>query len=114
MAAIPLQILAFTFFNNCKVGGSAPAGAFYLGRPWRKYARVVFQKSSLSQVINGAGWSVWNKGDENTSNVTFGEFSNTGPGAGGRRAPFSKKLGSAVSLNQVIPSSGWIDKKWMP
>jgi hypothetical protein len=38
-------------------GNSVPSGAYYLGRPWRNYSRVVFQSTSMSNVINAAGWS---------------------------------------------------------
>jgi pectinesterase len=31
--------------------------ANYLGRPWRVDARVIFQKCSLSNVINPKGWT---------------------------------------------------------
>ncbi len=55
-------------------GTACPAGAYYLGRPWDKYARVVFPADNMSSVVNPAGWQVWNKGDERTSDVLFGEF----------------------------------------
>jgi len=81
-----------------------PNGAYYLGRPWAAYARVVFQRVELSAVINSAGWRVWNTGDERTSGVLFGEYGNTGPGAAGARASFSRKLSEAVSITTVLGS----------
>ncbi|OTA33718.1 hypothetical protein BTJ68_04784 [Hortaea werneckii EXF-2000] len=63
--------------NNSTVaaadGADVPSGAYYLGRPWREYARVVFQGTSLSEVINPAGWSVWSSTDPQTDHVTFGK-----------------------------------------
>ncbi|KAM7199422.1 pectinesterase [Rhypophila sp. PSN 637] len=63
-------------FNSCSIaaasGNSVKDGAFYLGRPWREYARVVFQRTSMTSVINPAGWKIWNSGDERTGNVFFG------------------------------------------
>lgn len=56
-----------------------------MGRPWRDRARVVFQNTSLSAVINPAGWSVWSTSDVNTEFVYFREFKNTGTGASGTR-----------------------------
>ena len=54
---------SYYVFNSCNIaaasGNSVPNGAYYLGRPWGQYARVVFQKTSMSAVINSAGWSVW-------------------------------------------------------
>lgn len=66
-------------------GSTVANGAVYLGRPWRDRARVVFQNTSLSAVINAAGWSVWSTSDVNTEYVYFKEFKNTGTGASGTR-----------------------------
>ncbi|KAF2475479.1 putative pectin methylesterase/Pectinesterase [Lindgomyces ingoldianus] len=101
---------SYYLFNRCTVaamdGNSVTNGAYYLGRPWRNYARVVFQRTSLSAVINGAGWHIWNTGEANTDHVTFGEYSNTGAGASGTRASFSTKLSSPVSISTIL-GSGW-------
>ncbi|CRK45239.1 hypothetical protein BN1723_016498, partial [Verticillium longisporum] len=100
---------SYYVFNNCNIaaasGNSVSAGAYYLGRPWGAYSRVVFQKTTISSVINSAGWSVWNTGDEMTSNVAYGEYQNTGAGASGTRASFSKALSSAVSISTILTSS---------
>ncbi|KAH7184815.1 pectin lyase fold/virulence factor [Fusarium flagelliforme] len=108
-------------FNNCNIaaaaGNNVANGAYYLGRPWREYARVTFQKTSMSAVIHPAGWSIWNKGEENTGHVQFNEFGNTGAGSTGQRASFSKKLGSAVSISSVLTGSytskGFYDGSYM-
>lgn len=112
---------SYYVFNNCDIaaasGNSVTNGAYYLGRPWREYAQVVFQKTSMSAVINSAGWRIWNTGDERTSNVLFGEYSNTGVGASGTRASFSKKLSSAVSISTILTgayaSKGYYDASYM-
>lgn len=112
---------AFYVFNNCNIaaasGNSVPNGAFYLGRPWRDFARVVFQRTSMTSVINPAGWKVWNTGQENIGNVLFGEYGNTGAGASGNRAPFSTKLSSPVSISTVLTSGyaskGFFDGSYM-
>ncbi|KAM7188620.1 Pectin lyase fold/virulence factor [Naviculisporaceae sp. PSN 640] len=109
-------------FNNCDIsaaaGQSVSNGAFYLGRPWREYARVVFQRTSMSSVINPAGWRIWNNGDERTSNVFFGEYGNTGPGASGTRASFARKLNSPVKIADILgggyASAGWYDGAYIP
>jgi pectinesterase len=105
---------SYYVLNRCNVDGSAGKGKTYLGRPWRAYARVVFQNSRLGSVIHPEGWSTWSKGDARTSGVYFGEYGNTGPGASGSRARFSKKLSSPVSLNTVISgASSWVDSKFL-
>ncbi|KAH6647366.1 putative pectinesterase precursor [Truncatella angustata] len=100
---------SYYVFNNCDIaaasGNTVSSGAFYLGRPWGAYARVVFQKTSMSNVINSAGWSVWSTSDTRTSGVTFAEYGNTGSGASGTRASFASKLSSAVSISTVLGSS---------
>lgn len=49
--------------NNSNVsaapGQRVAKGSYYLGRPWGEYAQVVFQRTYLSDVINGAGWRIW-------------------------------------------------------
>lgn len=108
-------------FNRCDIaaasGNSVPSGAYYLGRPWGEYADVTFQNTTMSSVINSEGWHVWNTADERTSNVVFGEYANTGSGASGTRASFSKKLSSAVSITSILGSSyttkAWYDASYM-
>jgi pectinesterase len=110
---------SYYVFNKSKIsaasGNNVPAGAYYLGRPWRNYARVVFQSTSMTNAINGAGWTKWNTGDERTDKVEFGEFSNSGDGSKGSRAGFSKKLGAAVSISTVLGSDykNWVDTAYL-
>ncbi|KAF3809367.1 Pectinesterase [Colletotrichum gloeosporioides] len=85
-------------------------GQTYLGRPWRTFARVVFQNSNLGSVVNSAGWIKW--GDNPTDNVDYSEYANTGKGAEGTRASFSKKRSSAVKLGDVLGSTSWIDSSY--
>ncbi|KAL5396271.1 hypothetical protein PMIN06_006171 [Paraphaeosphaeria minitans] len=96
-------------------GQSVAAGSYYLGRPWRNYARVVFQNTNLSNVINAAGWHIWGTDSPNTDHVEYGEYGNTGAGASGTRASFAKKLSSAVSISTVLGSSyaSWVDTSYL-
>jgi pectinesterase len=100
---------------SAKAGDSVKAGAYYLGRPWRNYARVIVQQTSLSGVINAAGWRIWNDGDPRTDGVEFGEYANTGDGSKGTRASFSKKLSAAVSISTVLGSDykDWVDTTYL-
>ncbi|GKT60615.1 pectinesterase [Colletotrichum tofieldiae] len=85
-------------------------GQTFLGRPWRTFARVVFQNTNLGSVVNSAGWSKW--GSNPTNNVVYREYANTGKGASGTRASFSKKLSAAVKIGDVLGSTSWIDSKY--
>jgi pectin methylesterase-like acyl-CoA thioesterase len=93
----------------------AKTGINYLGRPWGAWARVVFQYTYLSDVINPAGWSIWDVGDERISNVVFAEFGNSGPGSvlkEGPRANFSTQLKQPVTRDQVF-GDGWETGWWV-
>lgn len=94
---------------------TATAGGVYLGRPWGEYARVCVQNTALSNIINSAGWSIWNSGDARTGHVTFQEYGNTGAGASGSRASFSTKLSSALTISNILGSdySSWVDTSYL-
>lgn len=100
---------SYYVFNKATIaaapGKTVTSGAYYLGRPWGDYARVAFQSSSLSSVINGAGWHIWNTGDERTDHVSFGEYGNVGAGASGTRASFATKLSSPLAIGSILGSS---------
>jgi pectinesterase len=94
---------------------SATAGSIYLGRPWAEYARVCFQNTIMSNVINSTGWNVWQSTDPRTAHVTFQEYGNTGAGASGTRASFAAKLSSALSISTILGSSysSWVDTSYL-
>jgi len=77
-------------------------GSYFLGRPWRNFARVVFQRTEMSRVIDPAGWAIWNVGDERIDEVSYGEFGNKGPGAKGERAAFARELEAPVQVETVL------------
>lgn len=88
-------------------------GTVYLGRPWRNYARVVFQKSWLGANVNSTGWSIWNVGDERTNHTALAEYGNIGLGARGPRSDFSKTLDKPVDILTVLNSTAWVDPAWL-
>jgi pectinesterase len=91
-----------------KPGVSLASGSTYLGRPWREYARTVFQNSELGSVVNSAGWSAW--GTNPTGNVYYAEYANTGSGASGTRVSWAKKLSSAITIDSFLPGyTSWVD-----
>ncbi|KAF3217409.1 hypothetical protein TWF191_008577 [Orbilia oligospora] len=90
--------------------GYTGVGRSYLGRPWRNYARVVVQRTVLSNVISGAGWSQWSSSSPNTDHVSFQEYGNTGDGASGARVSFSSKLSGAVNPKSILDGdTSWVD-----
>lgn len=110
--------------NNSTVAGidlSIPAAGNFLGRPWHSFARVVFQNTYLSDVIQPAGWSVWSTvSDPNTENVTFAEYNNYGEGSvldEAPRATFSEQLDEPVVIESVLGAEyqheWWVDMSYM-
>jgi pectinesterase len=99
------------------VKGKVADGAYYLGRPWRNFARVVFQRTDLGSVVNAAGWAIWNVGDERTDRVVYGEYRNKGPGAKGERAEFSRELEEEEVVETVLgegwETDGYVDRKYL-
>ncbi|KAG9088174.1 hypothetical protein FRC07_012645 [Ceratobasidium sp. 392] len=90
-------------------------GTQYLGRPWRNYARVIFQNSSLGSQIQAAGWSQWSSSSPNTDHILFGEYNNSGSGAWkSGRASFATKLSAGVSMSTVFGgSTTWVDSAYL-
>ncbi|KAH8164885.1 hypothetical protein CIB48_g3365 [Xylaria polymorpha] len=90
---------SYYLFNNCDVAAASGESV-----------STVFQSTSLSSVINGAGWHDWN-GDTDVGNIYYAEYANSGSGASGTRVSWSKKLSSAVSQTNVL-GSGYTSGAW--
>ncbi|MCX6209981.1 MAG: pectinesterase family protein, partial [Bacteroidetes bacterium] len=85
-------------FNGCKINGaSTMTGLYYLARPWQNKPQAVYLNTSISDVINAAGWSSNSAGAATTADVSYGEFNNTGTGANGG----SRSVGFATMLNST-------------
>lgn len=79
-------------FLDCKITGDAPDSSFYLGRPWRAYAKSVFIRCYLDKHIKSAGWHNWSK-PEAEKNSYFAEYKCYGPGSQtSKRVPWSHQL----------------------
>jgi len=79
-------------FKECKIKGDAAANSFYLGRPWRPYAKVVFLKCELPDLIYPEGWNNWAK-ESNEKTAYYAEYKSTGKGANpAKRVSWSHQL----------------------
>lgn len=111
--------VSYYVINNSNVAADSSTSiadnSVYLGRPWGAYARVCFQNTALSSIINSAGWRIWNDGDERIDHVTFEEYGNTGAGASGTRASFSETLSSALTISDILGSdyADWVDTAYL-
>jgi len=106
-------------FNKCEVttssSSTATQGTVYLGRPWSEYARVAYQETALSGIINSAGWEVWSTSTPNTEDVLFEEYDNTGDGASGTRASFATTYSTPYTISGILGSSysDWVDTTYI-
>lgn len=96
-------------------GATSPLTNIITGRPWSQYARVCFQKTSMTDVINHLGWTEWSTSTPNTENVTFVEYGNTGAGSKGPRANFSSELTEPISISTLLGSDweDWVDTSYI-
>ncbi|HTN20907.1 MAG TPA: pectinesterase family protein [Pelobium sp.] len=65
-------------FLNCKIFGQDGI-SYYLGRPWRPYAKVVYINCEMPAFIKPEGWDFWGK-EENKTTAFYAEYQNSGPG----------------------------------
>ncbi len=99
-------------FLDCGLAGDALPGSCYLGRPWRDFARTVFIRCRMGAHIRPEGFHDWGKTAAAAHTVCFAESGSTGPGAGGKRAPFVRRLTeeetAGFEVGAVLsPPDGW-------
>ncbi|XP_043696646.1 pectinesterase isoform X2 [Telopea speciosissima] len=73
--------------QKCRIGATSDLEGVksqfqsYLGRPWKEYSRTIVMQTSISDVINPVGWHEWT-GNFALNTLFYGEYQNTGAGAG--------------------------------
>ncbi|KAJ0987252.1 hypothetical protein J5N97_005608 [Dioscorea zingiberensis] len=93
----------------------------YLGRPWQKYSRTVFMKTSLDSLIDPAGWLEWD-GDFALSTLYYGEYMNTGAGAStsgrvkwqGYHVITSASEAGKFTVGNFLSGGSWISDTGVP
>ncbi|WP_308991064.1 pectinesterase family protein [Mariniflexile litorale] len=100
-------------FKNCKLTGTALENTFYLGRPWRDYAKTIWIDCYMDKHIKPEGWHNWGK--PNAEQTTFYvEYNTSGPGASNKRVDWAKKISEketeTFSLKNVLKGSD----NWLP
>jgi pectinesterase len=89
------QSTGYVIMNSTVTADDLGGKFFYLGRPWRTYARVVVMNTTLPEQLSPQGWSPWRK-DDIPQQTFYAEYQNAGPGsATGMRAPWSHQLSPA-------------------
>lgn len=95
----------------------AVKGSFktYLGRPWKEYSSTVIMQSSISDVIDPVGWHEW-QGSFALNTLFYGEYQNTGAGAGtSKRVTWKgyKVITSATEAQRFTPGSFVAGSSWL-
>jgi len=101
-------------FKDCNIGGNASAtGRYFLGRPWRPHAKVVFINCTLGDQIKPAGWDYW--GDvKNQTTAYYAEYKNKGPGfTPDQRVSWTHQLTKEEAKSYTIDNAlkGWHPEK---
>lgn len=98
-------------FINCRLTGDAPENSYYLGRPWRPFAKTVFINTYMGKHIKPEGWHNWNK-PEAEKQVLYAEYKSHGPGAApAKRVKWAKQLTAEEAKKYDINT---IFGDWMP
>ncbi|AKD03741.1 pectinesterase family protein [Pontibacter korlensis] len=100
-------------FLNCRITGNTPENSYYLGRPWRPYAKTVFINTYMGNMIKPEGWHNWNKPDAEKTSY-YAEYNSKGPGANPKARvawshQLSKEQASKYTLENIF--NGWIPGK---
>ncbi|RHZ62033.1 putative pectin methylesterase [Aspergillus thermomutatus] len=96
--------------DHCNVYGKSGldlTSQVYLGRPWRVLARVIYQNSELSDIINAKGWTTMASG----ATPLYYEYNNTGAGSDTSERQYETSISAAVTKSTVLGSDwkNWLD-----
>ncbi|KAM0544664.1 hypothetical protein ACHAPJ_011725 [Fusarium lateritium] len=90
-------------------GSEDLTGKGFLGRPWRVNARVMYQYSTLTEVVNPEGYAPM--AEEATP--IFQEYGNTGKGADTSKRKYFTPADSALTKKDLWGSGyGWYDSSY--
>ena len=97
-------------FIDCEIKGENGA-SYFLGRPWRPYAKVVFINSNLEAFIKPEGWDPWGK-ESNKQTAFYAEYQNKGLGfKPDERVKWSRQLTSEEIKSYTLEN---IFRGWKP
>ena len=99
-------------FLNCKLTTNSENNSYYLGRPWRNFAKTVFINCEMARHIKPEGWHNWSK-PEAEATTFYAEYLSTGPGGNtGSRVSWSHLLTAEQLANDYTLQT--IFKDWNP
>lgn len=113
-ASTPEEVQYGYVFLDCQLTSDAPPHSFYLGRPWRNYAKVTWIRCHIGAHIHPTGWDNWNK-PEAESTVLYQEYNTKGAAASIKeRVSWSYLLDSTESENYTVEHILAGDDGWVP
>ncbi|WCJ37871.1 Plant invertase/pectin methylesterase inhibitor superfamily [Euphorbia peplus] len=94
----------------------------YLGRPWKEYSRTVVMQSYIDGHIHPDGWAKWNHEDFALTTLYYGEYANTGPGAGtsnrvdwpGYHVITDAYTAQKFTVTDLIQGDAWLSSTGVP
>ncbi|MBA0565439.1 hypothetical protein Golob_010314 [Gossypium lobatum] len=113
--------------QKCRIGATSDLQPVrnnfptYLGRPWKEYSRTVVMQSTISDVIQPAGWHEWS-GTFALKTLFYAEYQNTGAGAstsarvkwGGYKVITSASEAQAFTPGRFIAGGSWLSSTGFP
>ncbi|CAN7132562.1 hypothetical protein HID58_029632 [Brassica napus] len=94
----------------------------FLGRPWGVYSTVVVMQSLIDDVIDPAGWAPWDNDKGRLSTLFYGEYQNSGPGAGtvkritwkGFKVITDPEEAEQFTVGKLLQGQSWIRSTGVP
>ena len=74
------QPTGFVFLHARITAVAMDGKSFFLGRPWRRFSRVIFLSSEMPDSLSPQGWAPWSNGG-GIEDTFYAERLSTGPGA---------------------------------
>ncbi|CAN6245849.1 unnamed protein product [Urochloa humidicola] len=104
--------------HRCRIAAASDLGEtpVYLGRPWKQYSRVAVMESNLDGSVAPAGWLAWPDQPEASTTLYYGEYRNSGAGAGttgrvtwtGVHTSMSTADATGFTVKKFIMGDSWL------
>lgn len=101
-ASTPQHVRYGFVFRNCSLEAAPGVNKVFLGRPWRRYAKVVFINCRMGAFIRAEGWDNW-RSPSNENTVFYAEYNSTGAGANpSKRVGWSRQLSAKEAKKYTV------------
>nr|GMC71028.1 pectinesterase 3 [Ipomoea batatas] len=88
----------------------------YLGRPWKEYSTTVIMQSTIGSFLKPQGWIEWVPSVDPPATIFYGEYMNTGAGAGveqrvkwaGYKSSITPNQASKFTVESFIQGGEWL------